>query len=193
MKPKKTVLVRRHAVVTRLTHWINAFCLGFLLLSGLQIFNAWPNLYWGQYGADRDGPSLSIASTGEGGASARLRAHRGRSRSRPPGVLGVSRSTESRSERAFPTWLTLPSYQDLAAGRRWHFFFAWCFVINGCDLPGLYGLSRAAICAATWCPAAPSWRRATSAGDRRPCAPAFSQGRKRRSATTCCRNSATSP
>jgi thiosulfate reductase cytochrome b subunit len=25
----------------------------------------------------------------------------------------------------------LPSYQDLSAGRRWHFFFAWVFVING--------------------------------------------------------------
>lgn len=32
---------------------------------------------------------------------------------------------------AFPPWLTLPSWQDLAAGRRWHFFFAWIFVLNG--------------------------------------------------------------
>jgi len=30
-----------------------------------------------------------------------------------------------------PGWLTLPSYADLGAGRRWHFFFAWIFVING--------------------------------------------------------------
>jgi thiosulfate reductase cytochrome b subunit len=35
------------------------------------------------------------------------------------------------NERAFPQWLTLPSWQDLAAGRRWHFFFAWAFVANG--------------------------------------------------------------
>jgi thiosulfate reductase cytochrome b subunit len=34
-------------------------------------------------------------------------------------------------EHAFPSWLTLPSWQDLAAGRRWHFFFAWAFVVNG--------------------------------------------------------------
>jgi thiosulfate reductase cytochrome b subunit len=86
-------LVPRHAVITRLTHWINAICLGFLLLSGLQIFNAWPTLYWGQYGADGDPALLSIG--------------------------------------AFPWWLTLPSVQDLAAGRRWHFFFAWGFAING--------------------------------------------------------------
>ena len=30
-----------------------------------------------------------------------------------------------------PGWLTIPSYRDLATGRRWHFFFAWVFVING--------------------------------------------------------------
>jgi thiosulfate reductase cytochrome b subunit len=33
--------------------------------------------------------------------------------------------------RAFPSWITLPAYQDLATGRRWHFFFAWLFVLNG--------------------------------------------------------------
>ena len=27
--------------------------------------------------------------------------------------------------------MTLPSYQDLATGRRWHFLFAWLFVLNG--------------------------------------------------------------
>lgn len=32
---------------------------------------------------------------------------------------------------AFPSWITLPSWQDLAGGRRWHFFFAWIFVLNG--------------------------------------------------------------
>ena len=31
----------------------------------------------------------------------------------------------------FPSWITLPSYRDLATGRRWHFFFAWLFVLNG--------------------------------------------------------------
>ena len=30
-----------------------------------------------------------------------------------------------------PGWATLPSWQDLALGRRWHFFFAWLFVANG--------------------------------------------------------------
>jgi thiosulfate reductase cytochrome b subunit len=31
----------------------------------------------------------------------------------------------------FPSWITLPSWQDLASGRRWHFFFAWILVLNG--------------------------------------------------------------
>ena len=33
-------------------------------------------------------------------------------------------------ERGFPRWVTLPSWRDLALGRRWHFFFAWAFVAN---------------------------------------------------------------
>jgi thiosulfate reductase cytochrome b subunit len=35
------------------------------------------------------------------------------------------------SRRGFPAWATLPAYQDLATGRRWHFIFAWALVING--------------------------------------------------------------
>ena len=47
------------------------------------------------------------------------------------GVLGASKEDGELSPRAFPSWITIPSYQDLATGRRWHFFFAWFFVING--------------------------------------------------------------
>lgn len=131
MKPDpKTVLVPRHSLITRLTHWINAVCLGVLLLSGLQIFNAWPNLYWGQYGADGDHAFLSIgASHGHGPAQGVLRV--GDASITTTGVLGVSKADGENVERAFPSWLTLPSFQDLAEGRRWHFFFAWCFVVNG--------------------------------------------------------------
>lgn len=32
---------------------------------------------------------------------------------------------------AAPDWAMIPSGRDLAQGRRWHFFFAWIFVING--------------------------------------------------------------
>src|ERR1700677_5020130 len=42
------VMIVRHGPIVRITHWINAISLLFLLLSGLQIFNAHPSLYWGQ-------------------------------------------------------------------------------------------------------------------------------------------------
>jgi thiosulfate reductase cytochrome b subunit len=47
------------------------------------------------------------------------------------GVLGLSEQSGQLRARGFPSWLTLPSYQDLATGRRWHFFIAWLLVING--------------------------------------------------------------
>jgi cytochrome b subunit of formate dehydrogenase len=45
-------IIYRHTRVVRFTHWLNALCLLVLLMSGLQIFNAHPRLYWGQKGAD---------------------------------------------------------------------------------------------------------------------------------------------
>jgi thiosulfate reductase cytochrome b subunit len=40
-------LIRRQKLATRITHWIWAISLFFLLLSGLQIFNAYPSLHIG--------------------------------------------------------------------------------------------------------------------------------------------------
>ena len=40
-------IVYRHSLAVRATHWVNALCLVILLLSGLQIFNAHPTLYFG--------------------------------------------------------------------------------------------------------------------------------------------------
>jgi thiosulfate reductase cytochrome b subunit len=40
-------LIKRQKLSTRITHWLWAICLFFLLLSGLQIFNAHPALYFG--------------------------------------------------------------------------------------------------------------------------------------------------
>lgn len=87
-------VVYRHTRIVRVAHWINALCFLLLLMTGLQIFNAHPYLYWGQAGANFDTPWLTL-----------------------PG--------------GFPGLLTLPSYQDLSVGRNWHFFLAWCLVING--------------------------------------------------------------
>jgi thiosulfate reductase cytochrome b subunit len=86
-------VIRRHSLPVRLWHWLNALCLLLLLMSGLQIFNAYPRLHWGQYGANADHAWLQL--------------------------------------KDWPGWMTLPNYPNLADGRRWHFFFAWLFVLSG--------------------------------------------------------------
>lgn len=44
----KGPLIYRQSIFTRLTHWVWVICLFFLLLSGLNIFDAHPTLYVGQ-------------------------------------------------------------------------------------------------------------------------------------------------
>ena len=124
-------LVYRHTLATRAMHWVNALCVFLVLLSGLQIFNAHPRLYWGQYGANSDLAVLAIeeqdSSDGRPLGVVRIGTHA----LRTTGFLGVSKNGDGEPvERAFPSWLTIPSYQDLATGRRWHFFFAWLLVFN---------------------------------------------------------------
>src|ERR1043165_1442079 len=53
-------VVYRHTRIVRIGHWINAVCFLLLLMSGLQIFNAHPALYWGQSGNNFDTPFLAI-------------------------------------------------------------------------------------------------------------------------------------
>jgi thiosulfate reductase cytochrome b subunit len=93
-------VIYRHSLVTRVLHWLNAVCVFVVLMSGLQIFNAHPRLYWGQYGANTDAAFIQIGSQ------------------------------HAPAEKAFAPWATLPSWQDLAGGRRWHFFFAWVLVFS---------------------------------------------------------------
>jgi thiosulfate reductase cytochrome b subunit len=139
MAKPKTVLVYRHAAITRLTHWINVLALVFLLMSGLNIFGAHPALYWGQkatfahpwvlIGAEMRGDDM-VGYTQIGSAKFNTN-----------GVLGYSGKMGARTPVAFPAWATVPSFRDLADSRHWHFFFAWLFVINGLTywLVGLAG------------------------------------------------------
>ena len=123
-------LVPHHSALVRITHWVNVFCFSLLLMTGAQIFNAHPRLYWGEYGADNDHAWLSIDSQ-QSGAGWRGVVHLGSLTIESTGLLGASKEDGALAPRGFPAWLTVPSYQDLAAGRRWHFFFAWLFAING--------------------------------------------------------------
>jgi len=124
-------LVPRHSVLVRVTHWVNVLCFSLLLMSGAQIFNAHPRLYWGQYGADNDHAWLAMDSLRSHGQWRGV-LHLGPLTVETTGVLGASKDgAGSLQPRGFPSWLTIPSYQDLADGRHWHFFFAWLFAING--------------------------------------------------------------
>ncbi|MDF2619474.1 MAG: cytochrome b561 [Xanthobacteraceae bacterium] len=136
--PPRKILIHRHSLAVRLTHWVNVLCLTFLLLSGLQIFMAHPALYWGQYGANNDPSVLSIGAEQDGDGMRGVTRVGGLAFT-TTGVLGVSNVDGVQRARTFPDWLTLPSYRDLATGRRWHFFFAWLLVINGLVYL-LYGL-----------------------------------------------------
>jgi thiosulfate reductase cytochrome b subunit len=58
---KQGRLIKRQKLSTRITHWLWAISLFFLLLSGLQIFNAHPALYLGdQSGFEFDNAILEI-------------------------------------------------------------------------------------------------------------------------------------
>jgi len=125
-------VVLRHSAVVRVCHWVNALCFLFLLMSGLQIFNARPGLSWGQT-TDFDHPffSFSARENDDGDAIAGVTTIFGRSFD-TTGLFGASRGSDGEmEERGFPSWATLPAEQDLAMGRRWHFFFAWLLVLNG--------------------------------------------------------------
>jgi thiosulfate reductase cytochrome b subunit len=115
-------LVYRQRLVTRATHWVWAVSLFFLLLTGLQIFNAHPELNIGrQTGFAFDNAILRISTddTGTRGVTRVFGAEFDTT-----GVLGFSGG----EARAFPAVLTIPSYQSLAMGRVIHFFFAWVLV-----------------------------------------------------------------
>lgn len=113
-------------------HWINVLACVVLLMSGLQIFNAYPELYWGKSSYSGQPPILHLdARPDEQGNPVGITRVFGHEFD-TTGVLGVSAGMDGQPvPRGFPAWITLPSHQWLAMGRRWHFFFAWLLVING--------------------------------------------------------------
>ena len=127
--PAKPRRIYRHRLPVRLMHWINVVCLTILLMSGLNIFNAHPALYWGRESTFAD-PWVSIGAqnTPEGPIGVTRIAGR---EFVTTGVLGLSDVDGQPTARAFPSWATIPGPQWLAMGRNWHLFFAWIFVING--------------------------------------------------------------
>ena len=107
-------LCLRHSLLVRITHWMNVILLAVLLMSGLQIFNEHPALYWGKSSYTGEPALLEVPKEFPFGK---------------PSYTGKPATFELANK--FPSWMTIPSGQALAMGRRWHFFFAWAFVING--------------------------------------------------------------
>jgi thiosulfate reductase cytochrome b subunit len=129
-KPRREVIYR-HRLWVRLAHWLNALCLLVLLMSGLEIFNAHTELYWGAQGFESFPKVLTMhAARTISGRAVGLTTVFGHSFI-TTGLFGLSPFHGHLANRGFPAWITLPSWQDLATGRRWHFFFAWLFVLNG--------------------------------------------------------------
>ena len=119
-------LVTRHALTTRVWHWVNAVALLVMLMSGLMIFNAHPRLYWGEYGANPDPAWFEIGARGERGF-----AKLGQLEVATTGVLGVWRDPAGKTQRrAFPHWATIPSNYSLADARIWHLAFAWLLAVG---------------------------------------------------------------
>jgi thiosulfate reductase cytochrome b subunit len=117
--------IYRHALPVRIWHWINALSLFILIMTGLQIFNAHPALYWGDR-SDRDRSLLSMRAmkteTGEIKGVTTILGHSFNT----TGVFGYSGDRV----RGFPSWTTIPSGKWLAMGRQWHLFFAWILALN---------------------------------------------------------------
>ena len=123
-------IIYRHSRTVRLTHWINALVLLVLLMSGLQIFNAHPALYLGQ-ASDFDKPILAMDDVRTEDGVKGVTTLFGK-KFDTTGIFGLGGdAANGYQRRGFPWWATLPGHRNLSMGRRWHFFFAWLFLLNG--------------------------------------------------------------
>lgn len=131
-RTEKQPLYYRHRLPVRIMHWINVLAFFVLLMSGLQIFNAYPELYWGKSSYSGRPPLLSMeAERGEDGQWHGVTRVLGHSFD-TTGLFGLSTGESGREyRRGFPEWATIPGPRWLSMARHWHFFFAWVLVING--------------------------------------------------------------
>lgn len=124
----KGPLVYRQSIFTRVTHWVWVIAMFFLLLSGLQIWNAHPALYVGQEsGFAYDNAVLRIGAENTDAGPRGFTTIFGQ-KFDTTGVLGMSGTAARPEYVGFPGWATVPSVRDLATGRVVHFFFAWVLV-----------------------------------------------------------------
>lgn len=125
-------IIYRHPLYVRLWHWVNALSLILLLMSGLQIFNYHPALYWGESGYYGLPSFLSIQGPAADAEDDVSILQIGPYEFDVTGLLGVKLEQNERVRTfAIPPALTLPTTRSLALGRDWHFLMAWVFVLSG--------------------------------------------------------------
>jgi thiosulfate reductase cytochrome b subunit len=120
--------IYRHGIVARLTHWLWALAILVLVMSGLQIFNAAPYLD----ASDKSNPAARVLAIGASGTDDAPRGVTTLFGHAFPttGILGFTDDgLGGEAPRAFPASVTLPGPQNLAEGRRWHFFFGWMLAL----------------------------------------------------------------
>lgn len=117
--------IYRYGMVLRASHWLWAIAFAVLVSSGLQIFNAAPYLD----ASDKSNPArrvLSIDSPRQGVGTTTVF---GRTFTTTGWLGWTPDGMGSKGAHAFPSWIVIPAYQDLADGRRWHLFFAWIAIL----------------------------------------------------------------
>lgn len=126
------VLHRRPGLV-RLVHTVTAVAVGFLMLTGANIFNAHPALYWGAAGSDVEAGQrwLAVETVATPAGLAGRVEVLGR-RFGSTGLFGASVGKDGTMQAvAYPHWATFPSWRNLATARTWHFFWAWVLIAAG--------------------------------------------------------------
>ena len=117
-------LYYRHALPVRIMHWINVIALTILFMSGLNIFSAHPDLYWGKSSYSQRPAILQIGSvsTADNGIAGRTRIFGHEFDT--TGWLGATRGPDGELvERSFPSWMhasmqTAASTSLIAAARK---------------------------------------------------------------------------
>src|SRR5579872_150049 len=105
--------IYRHSIAARASHWLWFVAILVLVTSGLQIFNAAPWLD----ASDKSNPAKRVlAFSAEDGSRGPVGVTTIFGHSfKTTGVLGYTDDGMGQKDaRAFPGWITLPNYQDLA-------------------------------------------------------------------------------
>jgi thiosulfate reductase cytochrome b subunit len=116
-------LYYRHTLPVRVMHWINVIALTILFMSGLNIFNAHPALYWGKSSYAGSPPILELEAKQEGSGEltgvTRVFGHEFNTTG-----VGASKDGWSPDGAGFHRGLRFPITGWLSMARAWHFFFA---------------------------------------------------------------------